>query len=1082
MKRVLFLLTFICLGIGMATAQIQKVTGKIISETDGGPVIGASVLVVDTQIGVSTDIEGNFTIENVPASATTLRVSYIGMTTQEVKIVKGKAMKIIMVEDAKVLDDVMIVAYGTAKKSQFTGSATVVKSEEIGKIQTSNATQALAGKMAGVQLTNASGQPGTQQPSIRIRGISSINAGNAPLIILDGVPFDGDMNNINAQDIESMTVLKDAASNALYGARGANGVIMITTKKGSSGTAQVNFDAKWGVNSRATQDYNYIKDPAQYYEMYYSALKNYYINGGKSEAEAHIAANAGLINGSTGLGYNVYSVPEGQYMIGTDGKLNPNAKLGNVITTKDGSQYTLMPDSYIDEAYSNSMRQEYNLNVTAGNDRSSFYTSVNYLDNQGITQNSDYERLTARFKGDYKVKNWMKVGANMAYTHYDANSLSEDGSSGSSGNIFAYATQIAPIYPLYIRDGEGKIMTDDRNFKRYDYGDGDNAGLERPFLPGGNPYSSNQLDVNHSEGNAFNANGFAEITFFKKLKFMWTSGVDLSEARGTSTTNPYYGSYASSNGIVSKSHGRTLSYNHQQLLTWDDSFGSNNINVMVGHEYYRSKYYYLYANRNNQFNPNNTELAGAITENGSNSYTTDYNTEGFFGRIMYDYDERYHVSGSYRRDASSRFHPENRWGNFWSASAAWVINKEDWFDASWVNLLKIKASYGEQGNDQIGNYRYVNTYDIVNSGGHPAAVPSAMGNKDITWETQGNFNAGVDFEFFRSRLSGNIEYFNRKTSDMLFFFPLPPSFGYTGYYANVGDMANQGVEFELNATPVRVKDFEWNVNLNMTYYKNEITKLPEERKTMEVDGVKGYQSGSYFYGEGASLYTFYMKDYAGVDEKTGESTWWQNKKQQKVDAEGKGIVDEQGNPVMETVKVKTSTYDEASYYLCGTALPEIYGGFGTSLNWKGFDLSVDFAFQIGGQVYDSDYASLMSNPTSNSKGTNIHADMYDAWVESSNSNIPRWQFGDSYAASSSSRFLTDASYLSLQNINLGYTLPKSATRKIGVERLRFYVAADNIWTWSRRQGLDPRQSISGGATASYYAPIRTISGGLTLTF
>ena len=1075
-------MTFICLGIGMATAQIQKVTGKIISETDGGPVIGASVLVVDTQIGVSTDIEGNFTIENVPASATTLRVSYIGMTTQEVKIVKGKAMKIIMVEDAKVLDDVMIVAYGTAKKSQFTGSATVVKSEEIGKIQTSNATQALAGKMAGVQLTNASGQPGTQQPSIRIRGISSINAGNAPLIILDGVPFDGDMNNINAQDIESMTVLKDAASNALYGARGANGVIMITTKKGSSGTAQVNFDAKWGVNSRATQDYNYIKDPAQYYEMYYSALKNYYINGGKSEAEAHIAANAGLINGSTGLGYNVYSVPEGQYMIGTDGKLNPNAKLGNVITTKDGSQYTLMPDSYIDEAYSNSMRQEYNLNVTAGNDRSSFYTSVNYLDNQGITQNSDYERLTARFKGDYKVKNWMKVGANMAYTHYDANSLSEDGSSGSSGNIFAYATQIAPIYPLYIRDGEGKIMTDDRNFKRYDYGDGDNAGLERPFLPGGNPYSSNQLDVNHSEGNAFNANGFAEITFFKKLKFMWTSGVDLSEARGTSTTNPYYGSYASSNGIVSKSHGRTLSYNHQQLLTWDDSFGSNNINVMVGHEYYRSKYYYLYANRNNQFDPNNTELAGAITENGSNSYTTDYNTEGFFGRIMYDYDERYHVSGSYRRDASSRFHPENRWGNFWSASAAWVINKEDWFDASWVNLLKIKASYGEQGNDQIGNYRYVNTYDIVNSGGHPAAVPSAMGNKDITWETQGNFNAGVDFEFFRSRLSGNIEYFNRKTSDMLFFFPLPPSYGYTGYYANVGDMANEGVEFELNATPVRVKDFEWNVNLNMTYYKNEITKLPEERKTMEVDGVKGYQSGSYFYGEGASLYTFYMKDYAGVDEKTGESTWWQNKKQQKVDAEGKGIVDEQGNPVMETVKVKTSKYDEASYYLCGTALPEIYGGFGTSLNWKGFDLSVDFAFQIGGQVYDSDYASLMSNPTSNSKGTNIHADMYDAWVESSNSNIPRWQFGDSYAASSSSRFLTDASYLSLQNINLGYTLPKSATRKIGVERLRFYVAADNVWTWSRRQGLDPRQSISGSATASYYAPIRTISGGLTLTF
>ncbi len=1080
MKRVLFLLTFICLGIGMATAQTQKVTGKVISETDGSAVIGASVLVVGTQTGVSTDIEGNFTIENVPSSATTLRVSYIGMTTQEVKIVRGKSMKIVMVEDAKVLDDVMIVAYGTAKKSQFTGSAAVVKSEEIGKIQTSNATQALQGKMAGVQLTNASGQPGAASPSIRIRGISSINAGNAPLIILDGVPFDGDMNNINAQDIESMTVLKDAASNALYGARGANGVIMITTKKGSSGTAQVNFDAKWGVNTRATQDYNYIKDPGQYYEMYYAALKNYYISKGESEAQAHISANNGLINGSTGLGYNVYTIPTGQYMIGTDGKLNPNASLGNIVTY-NGQQYTLAPDSYIDEAYNNSLRQEYNFSVTAGNDRSSFYTSVNYLDNQGITANSDYERLTARFKGDYKVKNWMKVGANMAYTHYDANSLGEDGSSGSSGNIFAYATQAAPIYPLYIRDGKGNILKDDRGFLRYDYGDGDNAGLERPFLPGGNPYSANQLDVNHSEGNAFNANGFAEITFFKKVKFMWTSGVDLSEGRGTSTTNPYYGSYASSNGIVSKSHNRTLSYNHQQLLTWDDSFGSNNINVMIGHEYYRSKGYALSATRNNQFDPNNTELAGAITENGSNSYTTDYNTEGFFGRVMYDFDERYHVSASYRRDASSRFHPDHRWGNFWSASAAWVINKENFFNASWVNLLKIKASYGEQGNDQIGNYRYINTYDIVNSGGHPAAVPSAMGNKDITWETQGNFNTGVDFELFRSRLNGNIEYFYRKTSDMLFFFPLPPSFGYTGYYANVGDMANQGVEIELNTTPIRFKGFEWNINLNYTYYKNKITRLPEERKTMTVDGVKGYQSGNYFYGEGESLYTFHMKDYAGVSE-TGESQWWMNKEQQKVDANGVGIVDEKGNPVMETVKVKTTTYDDASYYLCGTALPDMYGGFGTSLSWKGFDLSVDFAYQIGGQVYDSDYASLMKNPTSSSKGTNIHADMYGAWVEGSDSNIPRWQFGDSYSASSSSRFLTDASYLSLQNINFGYTLPKSATRKIGVERLRFYVAADNIWVWSKRQGLDPRQSISGGATASYYAPIRTVSGGLTLTF
>ncbi len=1093
MKRVLFLLTFICLGIGTIAAQSARVTGRV-TDTNGEAVIGASVYVIGTNLGTNTDIEGNFKIENVPSSAKTLRVSYVGMTTQEVHILKGKPMKIVLVEDGVSLDEVMVVAYGTAKKSAFTGSAAVVKSEEIGKIQTSNAANALAGKMAGVQLTNASGQPGVTQPTIRVRGITSINAGNDILIIVDGVPFEGDLNNISTQDIESMTVLKDAASNALYGARGANGVMMITTKKGQSGSARVTFDAKWGSNSRASRDYEYITDPGQYYETYFQALKNYYISNGKSEHDAYIAANQGLINGSTGLGYNVFNVPEGQYMIGTNGRINPYATLGNVITY-EGQEYILTPDNYMDEAYSNSLRQEYNFSVSAGNEKSSFYASANYLDNEGITANSDYERLTARLKADYKVKSWLKVGANMAYTHFDANQLGEDGASNSSGNIFAYATQIAPIYPLYIRDGKGNIIYDERGMARYDYGDGDNAGLERPHLPGGNPYSANLLDKNHKEGNAVSANGFAEFTFLKNFKFTWLSSVDLTENRSTSTTNPYYGSYASSNGIVSKSHSRRFVTNHQQILNWEDSFGNNNFNVMAGHEYNRNKYYYLYASRSNQFDPTNSELAGAITESGSDSYVTDYNTEGFFGRIMYDYDNRYYGQVSYRRDASSRFHPDNRWGNFWSASVAYDISNESFMDnAKWVDMLKFKVSYGEQGNDQIGNFRYTDVYDIVNSGGHPASVPSAKGNKNITWEKQGNLNAGVDFELFRGRLGGTIDYFYRKTSDQLFFFPLPPTMGYTGYYANVGDMANTGVEVELRATPIKKKNFEWNIYMNFTTYKNKITYLPEERKTMEVDGVKGFSSGSYFYGEGKPIYTLHMKDYAGVDPETGESMWWKNYTNRPVvDAEGNPVyvmengtpkLDADGNPIqkVQSGKEKTTDYESASYYLCGTTLPDAYGGFGTSISFYGFDLSVDFSYQIGGQVYDGDYAALMSNPTSTSRGTNIHKDMLNAWTESNNTNIPRWQYGDEYAASTSTRFLTDASYLSLNNINFGYTFPKLWTKKVGVEKLRIYVSADNIWYWSQRKGLDPRQSMTGGASASYYAPIRTISGGLTLTF
>ena len=1079
----------------MATAQTSKVTGRVYSETDGEPVIGASVLVMGTSLGANTDIEGKFTIENVPASATTLRVSFMGMTTQEVHIVRGKAMKIMLVEDSKVLDEVIVQAYGTAKKSQFTGSAAVVKSEEIGKIQTSNAANALTGKMAGVQLTNASGQPGATTPTIRVRGISSINAGNAPLVILDGAPYDGDLNNINSQDIESMTVLKDAASNALYGARGANGVIMITTKKGASGSARVTFDAKWGSNQRATQDYNYIKSPAQYYEVYYGALNSYLQREqGYSAEQAHMTANDLMVGSSSyGLGLNTYTVPEGQYLIGTNGKLNPNATLGAMVNYK-GQDYWMTPDDYMKEAYSNSLRQEYNLNITAGNDKSSFYASVNYLDNEGITANSDYERLAARLKADYKIKNWLKVGANMSYTHFNSNSLGEDGASNSSGNIFAYATQIAPIYPLYIRDAQGNILRDDNGFKRYDYGDGENGGIIRPFLPGGNPYSANQLDINNSEGNAFNATGFAEITFLKDFKFTINSGVNVDETRTTQTTNPYYGSYASSNGIVYKYHTRSISWNHQQLLNWSKEIGDNNISAMIGHEYYRSKYYYLYASKSNQFDPTNSELAGAITDKSGTSYQSDYNTEGFFGRVMYDYDGRYHLSASYRRDASSRFHKDNRWGNFWSAGLAWVISKEDFFNAKWVDLLKIKASYGEQGNDQIGNYRYTSLYSIVNSGGSPAAVPSTLGNKNITWETQGNFNVGVDFDLFKGRISGTVDFFTRKTSDMLFSFPLPPSYGYTSYYANVGDMKNTGVEFDLKTTPIKTKDFEWNINLNLTSYKNLVSYLPEERKTDVVDGKGGFTSGNYFYGEGCSLYTFHMKQYAGVDEKTGKSMWWKNYKDRPVvDENGAPVwemengapkVDENGNPIqkVESGREKTTEYSSASYYLCGTALPDVYGGFGTSFSWKGFDLSIDFSFQIGGQVYDSDYAGLMASPTSTSRGTNIHADVLNSWTESNSSNIPRFQFDDSYSAATSDRFLTDAPYLSLNNINLGYTFPKMWTKKIGVENFRVYVAADNIWVWSQRQGLDPRQSITGSSTGSYYAPIRTVSGGVTLTF
>lgn len=1081
MKK-LFLLLLTVLSVTLcASAQTRTVTGTVVDAETDEPIIGAAVT-DQAGKGVNTDIDGNFSIV-LPESVTKLTVSSVGYNPMEVKI-KGGKMEIRLTPSATALDEVIAVAYGTAKKSAFTGSATVIKSTEIEQAQVSNALDALTGKVAGVQLNNASGQPGQSDPSIFIRGISSLNAGNVPLIVVDGVPYSGDMNNISTQDIESMTILKDAASNALYGARGANGVIMITTKKGgNNGEAQVSVDAKWGANMRATQDYKLVKDPAAYYEMYYKSLYNYSHLRGFDDgndgfikydaAQAHIWANQNLINGAgMGLGYNVYTIPEGQYMIGTNGKLNPNATLGRMATFQ-GQQYWLTPDNWLDEAYHTSLRQEYNVSVANGNDRGNFYASASYLKNEGITNSSDYERFTGRLAAETQAKDWLKVGANMSYTHFQSRALDEDGSSASSGNVFAAATQVAPIYPLYIRDANGNILVDSNGFQRYDYGDKDNAGLERPVYGQSNALSQAILDRVSSEGNAFNATGYFEVRFLKDFKFTSNNNVNVDETRSTQFTNPWYGQYATANGMLAKGHGRSIDYTFQQLLNWSHQFGAHNVSILAGHENYWARSYSLSGQKENMFDPFNDELATAVIVGSTNSSSSAYNTEGWIFRGQYDYSDKYFGSVSFRRDGSSRFHPDHRWGNFWSAGGAWILTKEDWISfPQWVNMLKLKASYGEQGNDQIGSYRYTNTYTIVNSNGNPAAIPATMGNPNITWEKNANFNVGFEFDLFNARLGGSVEGFYRRTTDMLSAVYLPASFGFTGYYDNVGNMINGGIELDLHGTIIRTKDFSWDVNANFTWYKNEVEKLAEDHKGQEAEGYKGYANGNYFIGEGLPLHTFYMQKYAGVNPENGKAMYWRD------------ITETDANGVTRVIgREKTEDYNAATMYLCGSALPHMYGGFGTNLTYRDFDLSVDFTYQIGGKVYDSAYASYMANPSTDGHGSNFHRDLYNAWTpENPNSNIPALVFNDLYATQFSDRFITNASYLTLQNINFGYTLPRSITRKIQVNKLRVYFSADNVFIWSKRQGLNPTQSITGSSSNAYYAPIRTLSGGINITF
>lgn len=1141
-KRIMTLLAVLFLLVGGAFAQ-TKVNGTVVSQDDGEPVIGASIIVVGTNVGTVTNSNGQFSL-TVPAGKSTLRITYVGM--EPLEVTARPNMRILLTSDHKALDEVIVVAYGTQKKSSFTGSAAVVKSDEIGKVQVTNAVDALKGKAAGVQIFSSTGQPGST-PTIRIRGVNSINADSDPLIVLDGAPFDGSINDINPADVESMTVLKDAASTSLYGARGGNGVILITTKSGKrGGDATITVDAKWGVNSKATPEYDIITSPAKYYEQWYSGLNAYAQNTLNYDAlQAWQWSNDHLTTTDEfGLGYNVYTIPDGQTLIGQNGKLNPAATLGRIITVGD-QQYLLTPDDWVKETYDTGLRQEYTLSANGATDRSTFYLSANYLNNEGITVASDYERFTGRMKADYQLKPWLKVGGNASYSHWVRNYLGDDGTSGSSGNAFSLAN-IAPIYPVYIRDANGKTIYDPNSRQIfYDYGDRSSlVGQYRPYLSQANPLSANQLDTREQEGNALNAVGTIEIRLPWNFTFTSINNVYMREYRYTNTTNPFFGQYASSNGIVTKEHVRYWNYNYQQRLNWRGDFGKHGIEAMAAHEYTRNYDYDLWASKQNQFSVFNKELNGAVIMGSANSTLESYNDERWLGRAQYSFDDKYYVHASITHEASSHFSKDNRWGTFWSLGGAWLISKENFMQGlKWLDELKLKASYGENGNDLIGSYRYINTFDIANSNNAVSLVPRALGNADISWEKNAKFNVGFDFSALNGRIWGSLEYYANKTNDMLSWYPLPATSGYTGYYANVGNMINRGIEADIHADVIRTKNFTWNVYANLTSNHNEITELPDARKTWydEIQGY-GYTSGSYFYSEGHSRYTYYTKHYAGVysknnlgdgdvkadNAKLGQSMWWRNvyfKKQShdangnllweidsyEKDAAGNDVpvykLDDDGNKIPVQYEVlydknwneipedqmesyvgetrrkkvgeeKTTSYSNADDYFCGDMLPDVYGGFGTSFSFKGFDLSLDFQYQLGGKVYDSSYSSLMAG----TRGFGMHTDMLDRWTnENPDSNIPRLQYNDTYVNGSSDRFITSASYLSLQNITLGYTLPKSLTMKIGVQKLRLYFVADNVWVWSKRQGLDPRQSITGSNSNQYYSSIRSLSGGLSIT-
>ena len=1069
----MLLMTCLFIGIGLVNAQISKVTGTVIAEEDGLPVVGASVVVKGTSTGTITDMDGKFTLTGVPSSAKTLMVSFIGMKTVEVPI--ARTINVVLQSDTKVLDEVMVVAFGTQKKSAFTGAATVVGSEELSKHVTTNVANALVGSTPGLQLRGGSGAPGAGQGSIKIRGIASMYADTEPLIIVDGAPYSASLSNIPQDDIENVTVLKDAASAALYGARGAAGVILVTTKTGKNKKAQVNVDIKVGSNSRAVQDYETINDPGKYYETIYGQYYDYYYyNQGQSVENANANANKTMLNH---LAYNIYTLPEGQNLIGLDGKLNPAAKLGRSYQADNGETYYLINDNWRDAAYSNALRQEYNVSVNGAMDKGAFYASMSYLDEDGIIEYSGYKRLSARIKADYQATKWLKVGANVGYTNSETESNPNLSTSLNSTNLMYYTSMIAPIYPIYVRvldaNGNPVIRTDEHGNPQYDYGVAatNYPGITRGFMSTGNPLGSNRYNDHTSMGQKLTGTFTADINFTEFLKFNATSTLDWGHTNVSDYQTALYGPKVSVNGEVTKSQSDAIRQNHVQTMTYFDTFGKHNLTVMAGHEYYYTKTTYLDAYANGIFTPEIPELnASAKVQNGS-SYVSEYNVEGFFGNAQYNYDEKYFASASYRRDASSRFAKENRWGNFWSVGGAWLINHENFMeDVAWVDQLKFKASIGQQGNDNIGNWAYTDLYSLTPvSNSQMSASFYRIGNPDITWETTTNFNIGLEFGLFNNRLSGSIDYYNKKTTDLLFWLSVPESAGSRGYYGNIGDIRNSGIELALQGTLVRTKNLDWSVNFNISHNKDEILKLPKAK----IAELGGFTEDGRWYREGGPLYNRFCAEYAGVNEK-GEALYY-------VDSElGEGVTNRPGK----NRDMTTTNPNNATKYEQGSSTPAAFGGFGTSLSLYGFDFSVTFDYQLGGEIYDSRYSSLMGNISgSGDAGAAIHKDILKSWSpNNTSSNIPRSMYMDQYTTATSDRFMTDASYLNFQSFTVGYTFPKKWLQNMGINKLRLYASGENLCFWSARKGLDPRYSFSSTESLNVYSPVRTIMGGIQLSF
>lgn len=1064
-KSLYIIVLSLLLSVTALAQQKITVTGRVVDK-DGMPVMSAGVFVKGTTNGTVTDFDGNYVLNQVPVDAV-LTASNLGYAESEHPVGGKTVVDFVLQDESVVLDDVIVVAYGTAKKESFTGSAGVVKGEELSKRPVGHLTKSFEGMVAGVTVTSGGGQPG-EGSAIMVRGIGSVNASSSPLYVVDGVPYDGAISSINPADIETMTVLKDASAGALYGARGANGVIVITTKKGSADRVNINYKGNFGIASRALPRYDLV-GMSDYVELTYEALRNsvrYAENGALDDEGAASYAAAHLGETIGGLKnpeyYNPYKNYTWETLIDQEtGKIKGDAKAA-------------WDENWMDEISNNkAFRTEHILSVSGGTEKTSYLYSMGYYKENGTLRNTDFDRFTGRISGDVQATDWFKLGMSANLAHSVSNFQNASGSQVS--NVWYTAQFMAPIYPVYLKDMDGNNVLDENGDLQYEYGSiDDNGYANRVTAQGFNSKAELFNNKAYFKRNSLSARTFAKFGTTRKasplygLDFTVNFGLDFTDYGATSVSDKYHGNAAKQGGSVSKTNTRTMSYTLNELITWQRTFGDHSINLLAGHEYYRYNHNYAGATKSGII-AGIDELGSAVTTVANTSYSNDYAIESVLARVNYGYADKYYFDASWRTDGSSRFYKDNRWGNFWSVGASWRVTNEDFMSAtsSWLNNLTAKISYGVQGNDNLGSfYVWQGLFDYSWSNGtRPGATATSIENRLVTWEKNGNLNTGIEASMFGGRLSTTIEYYNRHTRDMLLNNPLAISSGFTGFDDNVGAMTNQGLEATFRGVIFDRKNFHWDATAMLSFNRNKVTAITSSQDVINL--------GSMVIEVGKPIYTFYMSKSAGVSPQTGKQLYY---------AYYRYVVDEKSGSLT-TEKCDEYVTDDVglaslSKYYYGSRQALFSGSFASNFTiFKNFDISFLTTYSVGGKIMDGLYDGAMNVMYA---GNNWHKNKLRRWRNRGDiTDVPMVEIGGNYSSVGES--LIDASYFAIKNITVGYTLPTSISSKAKIKSFRLFFTADNIALFSHLDGMDPQASFMG--TVSYsYSPSKVFSLGLDINF